>query len=266
MVNIINPFHGYRVGWTWQQHRDAGFTGGTDYEVAAGHHVPSPATGVARAVADGLNSVEVVLADGRIITIRELRSRDGNFPRTVQQGEYIGVTGRVATNGVVKWPHIDATIRGSRVPFEPLVTPIPVPPKPMPKPSLVTDTVPNGATLKAGQGLYAGNDWLTIQASDGNMVWRKWNGHTGTWSVIHNFGFNLVVKTKRIVPTSVELVVQSKDNHVVVYGTDVHGRRQVVHSFPIGKAPHNRGAFFKVQSDDNIVIYGADKSVIWKLK
>lgn len=262
MTNVISPFHGYAVGWTWAQHRAAGYNGGTDYEVAPGHHVPSPATGVGRKVADGLNSVEVEVADGRIFTIRELASYDGKYPRNVKQGEYLGVTGRLGT----KWPHIDATVNGVRVPFEPQVTPVPKPATPMPKPAVVTDTVFSSGILHAGQSLYAGANWLTIQQSDGNMVWRKWHTSNATWSVIHNFNFNPVVKSKKIVPTSVYLTVQPTDNHVVVYGADVKGKRQVVHSFPIGKAPHNRGAFFKVQADDNIVIYGADKSVIWKLK
>lgn len=122
MVTIVNPFAGHPVGWTWAQHQAAGFKGGTDYEVAAGVAVTSPCAGHAIAIDDGLNTIEVVLADGRAINIRELRSRVGSFPRAVALGEEIGITGRV-DGKEVKWPHIDSfTKAGVRVPFEPLIT------------------------------------------------------------------------------------------------------------------------------------------------
>lgn len=121
MVVIRNPWAGYEVGATWAWHKARGLGGGSDYKVPPGKPVRSPAAGRASLVHDGLNSVAVTLADGRSITLRENRSTHGTFPRTVAIGEQLATTGLVRA-GVPRWPHIDATVRGVRVPFESLLT------------------------------------------------------------------------------------------------------------------------------------------------
>lgn len=119
---VENPFTGFQVGWTWAQHVAAGYEGGTDY-------IFYPTDGSITAAADGTvrlapgengftpgDAIILTLTDGRTINYREVASHTGSFPRTVQRGDAVGEP----TDGG-RWPHIDATVGGKRVPFEPLV-------------------------------------------------------------------------------------------------------------------------------------------------
>ncbi|HEY4267535.1 MAG TPA: hypothetical protein VGM94_05015 [Galbitalea sp.] len=121
MTNTItNWWAALPVGLNWDGHKAEGLQGGTDYEDTVGLPIKSPADGTAYIVNDGLNSVEVQLENGIIVTMRELASRTGSFPRPIKRGGVIGTGGRLGT----KWLHVDATVNGVRVPFESVVTPV----------------------------------------------------------------------------------------------------------------------------------------------
>lgn len=119
---IENPFRGFVVGWTWKQHRDAGYAGGTDYVFySADGHITAAADGRIT-LAVGQNgftpgpAIILALADGRSINYREVAKVLVGNGQMVKRGQAIGL----ATQGG-RWPHIDATVGGVRVPFEPLV-------------------------------------------------------------------------------------------------------------------------------------------------
>jgi hypothetical protein len=119
---VANPFAGFVVGWTWPDHVAAGYLGGTDY-------IFYPSDGDIVAAADGRITLEagangftpgpaiiLVLADGRSINYREVATPLVRNGQTVRRGDAIGIANRAS-----RWPHIDATVGGKRVPFEPLV-------------------------------------------------------------------------------------------------------------------------------------------------
>lgn len=119
MTLIINTLANYPVGWTWAQHKAAGYQGGTDYIVPAGTHIGSPVAGTASyagRMADGNYMMDITYAVGRKITLRELNTVAFAGSRVVKIGDVIG------TADAIKWVHIDATILGIRRQFEPLVT------------------------------------------------------------------------------------------------------------------------------------------------
>lgn len=121
-IQIENPFRGSPVGWTWDQHRAAGYAGGTDY-------IFYPSDGDITAAAAGRvtygagqngftpgNAIILTLADGRQINYREVASILAKNGAVVARGQSIG-----RANKAGRWPHIDAVVGGVRVPFEPLV-------------------------------------------------------------------------------------------------------------------------------------------------
>lgn len=180
MIRIVNPFAGFPVGADWAWHQSHGYHGGTDYKVAPGRNITAAAAGIARVVNDGLNSVEILLPDGRLITVREIASRVGAFPRQVQIGEVIGITGLVR-GGITRWPHIDATVGGVRVPFEPLIFEPPVVAPLPPNYRVVSAAIlkrrgaPNTAAVtgepaKAGDRLNM-TGWMRGEPVLGNDIW-----------------------------------------------------------------------------------------------
>lgn len=119
---IENPFQGFEVGWTWAEHVKAGYQGGTDY-------IFYPSDGDIVAAADGRvtlvagtngftpgPAILLALSDGRAINYREVARPLVKSGQMVVQGQAIGVPNKAS-----RWPHIDATVGGKRVPFEPLV-------------------------------------------------------------------------------------------------------------------------------------------------
>jgi hypothetical protein len=151
---------------------------------------------------------------------------------------------------------------------KPLVVPKPVvtPPVtiPVPTPPLgASDRIPHGGVLAADKALYAGDYKLDVQA-DGNLVIRKWDSVTGTWKVTKNFLTNLRSALKRVVKGTQWLSVGT-DDHVVLYGKNAKGERQVIYTFP-WPLPHNRGAYFQLDSKGNLVTRAASGEWIWHLK
>lgn len=120
-MTIVRAWPGTKIGFTFAQHKAAGYQGGDDYEVGPGHYVKALCEGEARLSNDGLNGVDVVMDNGIIISQRENKSTIGKFPRRVQIGDQLAVTGRKDGNEV-KWPHVDATVHGQRVSYLPLIT------------------------------------------------------------------------------------------------------------------------------------------------
>jgi len=135
MVAIENPFAGYDIGYTWAQHKadPRNLQGGTDYKVGPDRPVTAAADGYATKLSP--SEVSIRYAAGHYITVRELKSTVGKFPRNVKRGETIGKTG-LFRGGITRWPHIDRTVNGVRLAFEPALTgidtagggsPIPIP-------------------------------------------------------------------------------------------------------------------------------------------
>lgn len=140
MTTIENPFAGHEVGADFAWHKSRGYQGGTDYKVGPDVTVRAACDGVVHR----LSPSEIALDYGpsRFINYRELKKLVGSFPRTVKRGETIGITGN-EWGGIVRWPHIDRTVNGVRVPFEPVVnaaiskpaqggTAVPIAPEPAP--------------------------------------------------------------------------------------------------------------------------------------
>jgi hypothetical protein len=117
-VEIENPFAGAAIGWTFEDHKEHGYQGGTDYDVDPDIDVTAAVDGVAHKLSD--SEVAIGYAPSRFVNVRELKSLAGDFPRTVRRGEVIGKTGNV-WGGKSRWPHIDRTVNGVRVAFEPAV-------------------------------------------------------------------------------------------------------------------------------------------------
>ncbi|HEY4267083.1 MAG TPA: M23 family metallopeptidase [Galbitalea sp.] len=120
-VVIVNPFAGCTVGWSWAEHRAAGYEGGTDYIMYPPRQITAAADGVVRLVAaeNGFTPGKAIflqLADGRSINYREVASTLVKSGAKVKRGQPIGMPNKAS-----RWPHIDATVGGVRVPFEPLV-------------------------------------------------------------------------------------------------------------------------------------------------
>lgn len=127
-IVIVNPFAGCRVGWTWAQHVAAinpttgqHYAGGTDYIMYPPRQITAAADGVVELVAGGNGftpgkAIVLKLADGRSINYREVASTLVSSGAKVVRGQAIGNPNRAS-----RWPHIDATVNGVRVPFEPLV-------------------------------------------------------------------------------------------------------------------------------------------------
>ncbi|HEY4267859.1 MAG TPA: M23 family metallopeptidase [Galbitalea sp.] len=128
MILIVNPFAGCPVGWTWAQHVAAinpstgkHYAGGTDYIMYPPKKITAAADGVVTLVA-GQNgftpgkAIVLKLADGRSINYREVASTLVKSGTKVKRGQAIGMPNKAS-----RWPHIDATVDGVRVEFEPLV-------------------------------------------------------------------------------------------------------------------------------------------------
>lgn len=121
MIVIVNPFAGCAVGWDWGQHIAAGYHGGTDYIMYPPRKITAAADGVVTLVLgeNGFTpgkAIHLKLADGRTINYREVASPLVASGTKVTRGQAIGNPNRAS-----RWPHIDATVNGVRVPFEPLV-------------------------------------------------------------------------------------------------------------------------------------------------
>lgn len=115
-ATIVNPCGKAEVGWTWDEHRAAGYQGGTDYVIASGVTLTAAATGEALQLSS--SEFAVRLDNGDYITLREMKSGVGSFPRAISIGQALAVTGH---NN--KWPHIDYTTKaGVRSQFEPHIT------------------------------------------------------------------------------------------------------------------------------------------------
>lgn len=118
MTVIENPFesNGERleVGFTFAQHKAAGYQGGTDYIEGGGLPVYAACDGATFASIGAQHEANIRVSATLRITIRELE-RTVNMGRTVKRGEIIGYTSGP------KWPHIDATRLGIRIKFETLV-------------------------------------------------------------------------------------------------------------------------------------------------
>jgi hypothetical protein len=122
MVVIVNPFAGCEVGWSWAEHVAAGYQGGTDYIMYPPNPITAAADGTVT-LASGQNgftpgrAIILKLADGRTINYREVATILVKSGTKVTRAQAIGMPNRAS-----RWPHIDATVDGMRVPFEPLVT------------------------------------------------------------------------------------------------------------------------------------------------
>jgi len=119
MVEIQNPFAGAAVGADFDWHRENGYQGGTDYKVGADEPIRAACAGVVHRMSE--SEIALDYGPSRFINYREVKKLIGTFPRTVKRGEIIGTTGN-EWGGKVRWPHIDRTVAGVRVEFEPAVT------------------------------------------------------------------------------------------------------------------------------------------------
>lgn len=197
-IKIVNPFAGSAVTWTWDQHKAAGYSGGTDYGYGKDKPVTSPADGRVTVMNDGLNGLRVTLADSRSIVIRENKSFTGTIPRDVRLGEQIAVSCRV--NGSTRmYEHIEGWVNGVRVPFEPMIyTPPVVVVNPNQRqvkssagvkrralPNTNDSTNPGINPPIAASTVTTPAGWVTGQAVSGSTVW--FENADGTYS--HSSGF-----------------------------------------------------------------------------
>lgn len=174
IVNTLAPLG--PVGWTFAQHQAAGYQGGTDYIIDGGTPIKAPVAGLAEylgQMADGCFQVRITYTTGYAITVRELGSIRGSYPRQVALYDVIGFADNIM------WPHIDATINGVRSRFEPLVnttstastgtvTPINPPPATRKQEDLSLLFKATSAATGAGESVGTGNVYKLD--SDGHIA------------------------------------------------------------------------------------------------
>jgi hypothetical protein len=113
-----------KIAYSWKEHKHDHHLGGEDYAQEAGKPVLACANGRTNLSNDGINGIDIVMANGWILTVRELVDEGDKYADLdVKIGDRIGTTGRVDGDGVVKWPHVDMTINGKRKRFTKRVTP-----------------------------------------------------------------------------------------------------------------------------------------------
>ena len=75
-ITIIHPFLGRAVGWTWQDHRAAGYLGGTDYKEGAGVPVIAAADGHLSYVGGIVREIHLTLDDNRVIVSTDISTTE----------------------------------------------------------------------------------------------------------------------------------------------------------------------------------------------
>ena len=122
MVEVMNPFAGAAIGADFEWHTEHGYQGGTDYKVGPDQLIRAACDGVVHRMSE--SEIALDYGPSRFINYREVKELVGKFPRAVKRDDVIGKTGN-EWGGVVRWPHIDRTVSGVRLPFEPAVTSTP---------------------------------------------------------------------------------------------------------------------------------------------